>query len=260
MSAPLPVEEALPALIEALRTTGRAVLEAPPGAGKTTRVPPAIAAAFPEIGAIWVLEPRRLAARTAARRVAEERGERAGGSVGYRVRFDDQTSAATRIVFATEGLLLERLRNDPDLADVGAIVFDEFHERHLDGDLLLGMCMRLAERRHLMLCVMSATLDAAPIAAHLAAPRVSSEGRLFPIEMRYAPPERTQTLEQAVARAARSCPVRARFAPTSERWRGEAKWTSFPCTVTCRPTHRIARFDAGRARRSSCRRTSPKRR
>ncbi len=203
-SARLPVEEALPALIEALRTTGRAVLEAPPGAGKTTRVPPAIATAFPDIGTIWVLEPRRLAARTAARRVAEEHGEAVGGAIGYRVRFDDKTGPRTRIVFATEGLLLERMRSDPELAEVGAIVFDEFHERHLDGDLLLGLCMRLAERRALLLCVMSATLDAAPIAAHLGAPRVSSEGRLFPIEVRYAPTERTQTLEQAVARAART--------------------------------------------------------
>jgi ATP-dependent helicase HrpB len=202
---PLPVDPILPDLVEALRSRGRAVLEAPPGAGKTTRVPPAIAEAFPAIGGVWVLEPRRLAARTAARRVAEERRVTLGQAVGYRVRFDDKTSAATRIVFATEGVLLERLRREPELPGVGVVVFDEFHERHLDGDLILGLCRRLAERRSLLLCVMSATLDAAPIAEYLGAPRLRSEGRRFPVEIRWAPPDRDQPLERAVAAAARAC-------------------------------------------------------
>ncbi len=201
----LPVDEALPALIDALRRRGRVVLEAPPGAGKTTRVPPAIAQAFPQAGQVWVLEPRRLAARSAARRVAEELGEKVGGLVGHRVRFDDKTGPTTRIVFATEGVLLERLRRDPDLAGIGVVVFDEFHERHLDGDLVLGFCTRIAARRPLLLCVMSATLDGEAVAARLDAPRVTSEGRRFPVEVRYAPLDRDQPLERAVAAAARAC-------------------------------------------------------
>ncbi len=203
----LPIDAVLPDLISALTRERRVVLEAPPGAGKTTRVPPAIAQALGGVGEVWVLEPRRLAARTAARRVAEERGEEVGRSVGYRVRFDDRTSTATRIVYATEGVLLERLRHDPSLAGIAAVVFDEFHERHLDGDVVLGLAQRLAERRELWLCVMSATLDAAPIATHLQAPRVTSEGRRFPVEVRYAPLGRDEALERAVAVAARACLV-----------------------------------------------------
>ncbi len=203
----LPIDEVLPELVDALRREGRVVLEAPPGAGKTTRVPPAVADAFPEIGQIWVLEPRRLAARTAARRVAEERGEELGRGVGYRVRFDDKTSAATRIVYATEGIVLERMKRDPGLSGVGALIFDEFHERHLDGDLVLGLARRLADRRPLLLVVMSATLDAGPIAEALGAPRITSEGRRFPVEISYAPPGRDEPLERAIAVAARACLV-----------------------------------------------------
>ena len=209
--APLPVDLVLPALVDALSRTGRVVLEAPPGAGKTTRVPPAILGALPASGQVWVLEPRRLAARTAARRVAEELGTSVGAIVGYRVRFDDQTTDRTRIVFATEGVLLERLRRDPTLRGIDAIVFDEFHERHLDGDVILGLGLALARTRPLWLCVMSATLDAAPIAAYLGATRITSEGRRFPIEIRYAPPQpfegREEPLERSVARAARACLV-----------------------------------------------------
>ena len=209
--APLPVDVVLPRLVEALVRTGRAVLEAPPGAGKTTRVPPALLGALSTEGQVWVLEPRRLAARTAARRVAEEFGTTVGALVGYRVRFDDQTSDRTRIVFATEGVLLERLRRDPRLRGIDALVFDEFHERHLDGDVILGLALALARTRPLWLCVMSATLDAAPVAAHLGAERITSEGRRFPVELRYAPPQpfegREEPLERSVARAARACLV-----------------------------------------------------
>jgi ATP-dependent helicase HrpB len=203
--APLPIDSVLPALIRALREKGRAVLEAPPGAGKTTRVPTAIADAFPHLGAIWVLEPRRLAARTAARRVAEERGSPLGTEVGYRVRFDDRTTNATRIVFATEGVVLERLRRDPQLRGIDALVFDEFHERHLDGDLILGLAMRLSQKRKLMLCVMSATLDGTAIAEHLQAPRLTSEGRRYPVEVSWRPLERDEPLERGIAAAARTC-------------------------------------------------------
>ncbi|OED48186.1 ATP-dependent helicase HrpB [Rhodobacteraceae bacterium (ex Bugula neritina AB1)] len=183
----LPIEDALPELLDALRARGRAVLQAPPGAGKTTRVPLAMLEAGLTAGRIVMLEPRRLAARAAAERMAETLGEQPGETVGYRVRGDAKTSKATRIEVVTEGILTRMLQSDPDLPGVGAVIFDEFHERSLNADLGLGLCLEVAGalREDLMLVAMSATLDAAPVAALMEAPLVTSEGRSYPVETRW---------------------------------------------------------------------------
>jgi len=169
------------------------VLVAPPGAGKTTRVPPALALAGIGGGRqVLVLEPRRIAARAAARRIAAERGWTVGEEVGYQVRFERRAGPATRVLVVTEGILVQRLQADPLLAEVGAVVFDEFHERSLATDLALAMT-RHAQREvrpDLKLLAMSATLDPAPLAAFLgdgstACPIVESRGRLHPVEIRY---------------------------------------------------------------------------
>ena len=169
---PLPIDDILPDAVAALRAAPSLVIEAPPGAGKTTRVPPAIlAAGLSGRGEVVVLEPRRLAARLAARRVAEELGERVGETVGYQVRFEEVAGPRTRLRFVTEGLLTRRLLADPALAGVGAVVLDEFHERHLQGDLALALLRRLQRtaRPDLKLVAMSATLDAGPVARFLGA-------------------------------------------------------------------------------------------
>src|SRR5438132_1126638 len=142
----LPIDSILQDITASLQRTPNLVLEAPPGAGKTTRVPRALLDAGVE-GEILVLEPRRLAARMAARRVAEELGERVGERIGYRVRFEEAASARTRVVFVTEGVLTRRLLSDPELRGVGAVLLDEFHERHLQGDVALALLRRLQERR-----------------------------------------------------------------------------------------------------------------
>lgn len=203
---PLPVDEVVPELLAALRTSGAAVLVAPPGAGKTTRVPPALERAG--FGPVVVLEPRRIAARAAARRVAQECGQRLGHEVGYQVRFDRCATAATRTLFCTEGIVLRRLQEDPFLEGVGCLVFDEFHERNLDADLALAMARRVqAEAREdLRILVMSATLEAEPVAAFLGdAPIVRSEGRLFPVETEFLPPlargHQQERVEDHIARA-----------------------------------------------------------
>ncbi|HWE27904.1 MAG TPA: helicase-related protein, partial [Polyangia bacterium] len=191
-----------------LARTPSLVLEAPPGAGKTTRVPRALLDAGVE-GEILVLEPRRLAARLAARRVAEELGEKVGERVGYRIRFEDAVSARTRIVFVTEGVLTRRLLSDPELKGVGAVLLDEFHERHLQGDVALALLRRLQTRRpELKLIVMSATLDAEPIASFLGCPSLRAEGRRFDVKIEYAarPPSQLseRPLENDVAAAVRA--------------------------------------------------------
>lgn len=188
--APLPIDPLLPDVLEALRTHGRLVLTADPGAGKTTRVPRALLdAGLLEAGDCWVLEPRRLAARLAALRVAEELGEEVGGRVGYAVRFEQRVSRGTRIRFVTEGLLLRRLQEDPGLRGTATVILDEFHERHLHTDVALTLLRRLQRttRPDLRLLVMSATLDAAPVAAFLEAPVLHSAGRPHPVEIRHAP-------------------------------------------------------------------------
>ncbi len=201
----LPIDTLLPDIVAALRTREALVLEAPPGAGKTTRVPPALlAAGLAGNKEIVVLQPRRLATRLAAARVAEERGERLGETIGYQIRFDDVSSAKTRVRFVTEGLLTRRLVGDPQLRDVGIVVLDEFHERHLAGDLALAMLRRLQKttRPDLKLVVMSATLDAGPIATWLDdAPSMRSEGRRFDVALEYLDKEDDRHLEQQVLAA-----------------------------------------------------------
>lgn len=199
----LPIEDALPDLIDALRRTGRAVLQAPPGAGKTTRVPLAMLEAGLCDGRIIMLEPRRLAARAAAERMAQTLGEPVGRTVGYRIRGDSKTTKATRIEVVTEGILTRMLQSEPDLPGVSAILFDEFHERSLNADLGLALSLEVAEalRNDLMLVVMSATLDAGPVAELMGAPLVTSEGRSFPVETRWLDrplPPKTRKLDALV--------------------------------------------------------------
>ncbi len=187
MTATLPIDAILPELIASFKHHPSLVLEAPPGAGKTTRVPLALLQAFP--GQILVLEPRRIAARLAARRVAAELGEQPGQTVGYQIRLEDVSSSQTRLRFVTEGILTRRLLSDPNLDGVDTVILDEFHERHLESDLALALLKRLQRRRPtLRLLVMSATLDAAPIAHFLDdCPRLRSEGRAFPLTIQHLP-------------------------------------------------------------------------
>ncbi len=172
----LPIDAVLPDLLAALRSGGCAVLQAPPGAGKTTGVPPALLQAGLVSGRIVMLEPRRLAARAAAERMAETLGEEVGGTVGYRVRGEARVSKATRIEVVTEGILTRMLQSDPSLDGIGAVIFDEFHERSLNADLGLARAweVRQALRPDLVILVMAATLDAAPVARLLDAPVVTS--------------------------------------------------------------------------------------
>jgi ATP-dependent helicase HrpB len=206
---PLPIDEILPEVVSALRGGSSLVIEAPPGAGKTTRVPRAILeAGLAGGGEVVVLEPRRLAARLAARRVAQELGERPGETVGYQVRFEEVAGPRTRIRYVTEGLLTRRLLSGPELPGVGAVVLDEFHERHLPGDLALAFLRRLqrTSRPDLRLVAMSATLDAEPVARFLGAPRLRSEGRRFQVAVEHLSPEeaaRDERLDARVARAVR---------------------------------------------------------
>ncbi len=201
----LPIDPVLPDLVAALGREGRAVLVAPPGAGKTTRVPLAmLAAGLAGRGRIVMLEPRRLAARAAARRMAETLGEPLGHTVGYRIRGEARTGPDTRIEVVTEGILTRMLQSDPGLEGVGAVVFDEFHERSLNADLGLALTWeaRTALREDLALVVMSATLDAEPVAALLDdAPLIRAEGRSFPVKTRWLarPPDKNARLEDTVA-------------------------------------------------------------
>lgn len=200
MLAPLPIDPLRPSVVEAVASRGTLVLQAAPGAGKTTRVPRALLDAAAFEGELWVLEPRRLATRLAAARVAEELGEPVGRRVGYQIRFEEVASAATRVRFVTEGVLTRRLLSDPHLRGVGAVVLDEFHERHLPTDLGLALLRRLRERRpELRLVVMSATIDPAPVARFLGeAPVLSSEGRVFPVEIDHLPAADPRPLDAQV--------------------------------------------------------------
>jgi len=184
----LPITEALPALLSALTTEGRAVLQAPPGAGKTTVVPLAMLQAGLTDGKILMLEPRRLAARAAAERMAETMGETTGQTVGYRVRGESKVCKSTKIEVVTEGILTRMIQSDPELSGIGAVIFDEFHERSLNADLGLALCLEIREalRDDLILFAMSATLDAQPVAKLMDdAPVITSEGRSFPVEIKW---------------------------------------------------------------------------
>ena len=183
----LPVDAILPELLATVARHSSVVLQAEPGAGKTTRVPAALLSAV--AGEVLVLEPRRIAARLAARRVAWEMGEPVGETVGYQVRLEDVGGPRTRLRFVTEGILTRRLLSDPELKGVAAVVLDEFHERHLEGDLALALLRRLqCRRRELKLVVMSATLDALPVAEFLGgAPVLRAEGRRFELDINHLP-------------------------------------------------------------------------
>ena len=201
----LPIDPLLPEIIARLRQSPNIVLEAPPGAGKTTRAPAALLdAKIAGDSEILVLEPRRLAARMAARRVAEERGERLGETVGYQVRFEEVAGPRTRLRFLTEGVLTRRLLSDPTLKNVGVVVLDEFHERHLQADVALALLRRLQKsaRPDLKLVVMSATLDAGPVAKFLGdAPTLRSEGRMFDVAIEHLPRPDERPLAEQVAAA-----------------------------------------------------------
>ena len=191
----------LPEIVASLQRRPNLVIEAPPGAGKTTRVPPALLSLLSD--QIIVLEPRRIAARMAARRVAEEMGERLGDTVGYQVRFEEVAGPRTRLRFMTEGVLTRRLISDSTLTGISVVVLDEFHERHLETDLALALLRRLQQtsRPDLRLVVMSATLNAAPVAEYLNhCPVIRSEGRLFPLSITHSPYS-ALPLEDQVAQA-----------------------------------------------------------
>ncbi len=201
----LPALQAMPALRQALASPGCAVLAAPPGSGKTTVVPLALLDEPWLAGQrIVMLEPRRLAARASAARMASLLGESVGDTVGYQVRFERRIGPRTRIEVITEGLLARRLQSDPDLPGVGLVIFDEFHERSLDADLALALChdARASLRPELRLLVMSATLDTSRVSALLdGAPVVEAGGRMYPVEIRYRPPRAGDDLESAMAGA-----------------------------------------------------------
>ena len=200
--SPLPIDPHLPRILETFRSGRPLVLAAEPGAGKTTRVPRALLdTGLLADGACWVLEPRRLAARLAAARVAAELDESLGRTVGYAVRFERHVSAATRICFVTEGLLLRRLQTDPTLAGIRMVLLDEFHERHLQTDLAITLLARLRRgaRPYLGLGFMSATLDTGPVAAFLDAEVICCAGRPFPVEIRHLPRPDDRPLAAQVA-------------------------------------------------------------
>jgi ATP-dependent helicase HrpB len=202
---PLPIDAVLDELSATLESTNAAVLVAPPGAGKTTRVPLALLdAPWAKTKKIIVLEPRRIAARASAERMAKTLGERAGETVGYRVRFGSKISRATRIEVVTEGIFSRQILDDPELSDVAAVLFDEFHERSLDADLGLALARdaQTGLREDLRILVMSATLDGARVARLLGdAPVVASEGRAFPVETRYLGRKPDVPLERQMADA-----------------------------------------------------------
>ncbi|HEX3859820.1 MAG TPA: DEAD/DEAH box helicase, partial [Pseudolabrys sp.] len=203
---PLPIDDALARLTDALRTGNAAVLVAPPGAGKTTRVPLVLLdEPWAANKKILLLEPRRLAARAAAARMAATLGEEVGGTVGLRVRFGSKISSRTRIEVITEGVFTRLVLDDPSLDGIAAVLFDEFHERSLDADLGLALACDAQQglRDDLKLLVMSATLDGARVAALLGgAPVVESKGRAFPVETRYLGRDARAPIERQMADAA----------------------------------------------------------
>ena len=185
----LPIDDILPDLCASLEHTPNAVVQAAPGAGKTTRIPlRLLEAPWREGGKIIMLEPRRLAARAAARRMAQTLSEPVGKTIGYRIQLDNKTGPNTIIEVVTEGILTRRLQSDPSLEGVAAVIFDEFHERNLQADLGLALCLdcQAGLREDLRILVMSATLDVGPIAELIGnAPVITSAGRAFPVETRY---------------------------------------------------------------------------
>src|SRR4051812_20693091 len=208
---PLPIHAVLPDLLAALRDGSNAVLVAPPGAGKTTGVAPALLEEPWCSGEILLLSPRRLAARAAAERMAALAGEPVGGIIGYATRLDSKRSARTRITVLTEGIFLRRIQSDPELAGISAVLFDEVHERSLDSDfgLALALDAQAALRPDLRLVAMSATLDGARFSGLMAnesnqpAPVIESEGRAFPIEIVHLGRDVGKRIEDEMAAAIR---------------------------------------------------------
>jgi ATP-dependent helicase HrpB len=203
-----PIDKILPSIKETILACPSAVLQAPPGSGKTTRIPLALLDVTPaERGRILMLEPRRIAAVSAARWMAKTLGEEIGGTLGYSIRFENRISEETRIEVVTEGILTRRIQTDPGLEDVAMVIFDEFHERTLQADLALALCLdiRRSLRKDLKILVMSATLDCRPVASLLdGAPVISSAGEAFPVEERYRPDEQDRPLQTRVASAVRT--------------------------------------------------------
>lgn len=203
----LPVDQLIPQVMQQLAVHGSLVLRAATGAGKTTRIPPAVAAAAqPPHTKVILLEPRRVAAKAAASRMAAERGERPGESIGYRVRFDEQCSADTKIVAVTEGILLRQMQTDPYLEGINTVILDEFHERRLDSDLCLAMLTRIRQtvRPDLQLVVMSATMDPGPIATFLNnCPVIDAPGRSFPVKILWKKTAHLQRLPDLAAEGTR---------------------------------------------------------
>ncbi|MEK6748556.1 MAG: ATP-dependent helicase HrpB [Pseudomonadota bacterium] len=208
MNTSLPIAAILPEIVDALNVQTNLVIQAPPGAGKTTAVPLALLdAAWAKSQRIIMLEPRRLAARAAAARMADLLGEQAGETVGYRVRLDKKIGARTRIEVVTEGILTRMLQEDPALDGVAVVIFDEFHERHLHSDLGLALCLDVQAnlRENLRLIVMSATLDAQPVAALLHdAPIITSVGKSYAVDIRYCDPGAPNMLDSATANTIRT--------------------------------------------------------
>ncbi|WP_296278730.1 ATP-dependent helicase HrpB [Pseudoxanthomonas sp.] len=203
-SPAFPIIPLLPDIVRSLSDHPRLVLEAPPGAGKTTQVPLALLdEPWLQGRKIVMLEPRRVAARAAAGFMAKQRGEAVGGTVGYRIRFENKVGPDTRIEVVTEGILTRMIQDDPMLESVGAILFDEFHERHLAGDLGLALALDVQAqlREDLRIVVMSATLDGEKLARFLEAPRLSSEGRGFPVQVAHFPARRDEPTDVQARRA-----------------------------------------------------------
>ena len=205
--ASLPIDEVLPQLLEALRQGPRALLIAPPGAGKTTRVAPALLGeAWAEGGQVLLLVPRRLAARSAAEYMARERGEEAGGTIGYATRLDSRVGKSTRVIAMTHGVYLSRLQADPELGGVAAVLFDEVHERGLDSDLSLALTLDAAQalRPDLRILAMSATLDGERFGRLMGGPpRIESEGKSYPLTLIHEGRDAGQRVEPQMASAIR---------------------------------------------------------
>jgi ATP-dependent helicase HrpB len=206
----LPIDDVMGDILDASESDRGSVIKAPPGAGKTTRVPPALIEGGVVDGEVWVLEPRRLAASMTARRVAEERGVSIGNEVGYQVRFDHRRSDDTLVNYVTEGIFLRRAQQDPLLEGIGAVVLDEFHERSIDADLSIAFLKEIADvRPELVVTVMSATIDTGPIGDYLDVPTIESEGRVYPVDKDYLsdpPDDREDAVVESVRQLLRTEP------------------------------------------------------